>query len=239
MSKRTLAQLLAGTPVTSAPSSGAVGVVPPDAPSRSELTEVPSKPVPPVTSPVSYGSPLEAMVSLLEKASGSLEVTDAKTLYKELIGASRLSRKKWEEFIAEGVDRLEVDGDTLYLLVEDVSSTPTPTPTPVVVAPTPVVVAPTPSAGLTILIDTLPLTGVVAIPFSALIAPIVELVREEEGTDPLLVPYNEGVKRVAAKLVAYGIPTTGTYSVSSSNPYWLIASTYFIAGADVVYKGVR
>ena len=106
---------------------------------------------------------------------------------------------------------------------------PTPTPTP---APTPA-----PDAGLTIFVDCLPEKGITGVPLSVALAPLVETIADATGCDPLLIPYNEGTKKVAALLRVS--PISGVVFVDSRDPYWVAAAPFLRNIAEKIVRGVR
>ena len=225
MSTNTLASLIASKKPT-AP------ILPPEAPVVRE----------PVVAPE---TPVEKVIAAVEAApTQSLPLDTVKALVKESLQARRMSRIMWDTFKEETLDTLHIEGDTVHYMGEGFTA-PTPDPVDTPAPPAPVDTGvdnrnsfTTGPNSLTLFIDCLP-QGLEATPFSALISPIIEMVRTEAAVDPLLIPYNEGPKKVAAMLVVHGLPTSGAYTVYSKDPYWVSCSTYFLSAASVVVTGVR
>ena len=250
MSTNTLASLIANK-------SSTASILPPESPPREEEVSIPA--LPEEEEEVSPNSPISIIIRAVETApTGSLPLEEVKGMLKSALGKQRLSKLMYDAFKEQTSGELLIEGDTVYLSrgLSQVGWKEEETPEPLenyrlspepgeTVSPAPISISIenrntiTPGAkSLVLLIDCLP-QGLEATPFSALISPVIEMVRTEVATDPLLLPYNEGIKKVAALLVVHGLPTSGAYVVDSRDPYWALCSTYFLSAANVIIRGVR
>ena len=104
--------------------------------------------------------------------------------------------------------------------------------------PDPVLDIPQPPAeSLRLFVDCLPEKGIHGVTLAEALAPLISQIADAVGSDPLLVPYNEGTKKVAALLRV--APISGAVFVDSRDPYWAAASSFLRSQAAQIVRGVR
>jgi hypothetical protein len=219
----------------------AKGVLPPDAPAPSspdvatpmEKAEIAKEEGKPGTD---YSAAAEALISACKAAPGNtLSAKEARHAVGEVLNLKRVHWKHVQAAVSARGSSLETDEDGEWVGLCGSALLVDPEPTNGVGA------APE-GDWLCLYIDCLPVVGGEEVEdiqtLEDYLAPILDRVCEANGVaDPLLMQFGEGKGAVAALVKAS--PPRGALLVSSQNIYWPALSSYLMAEAGTVIRGLR